>query len=99
MSVFSPTHAANLGDSCTDSVSCTVDNSTCFDGTCTCNPGFDQLNETFCEPILLDGICSESSNCTVNVQNSECTDGTCSCSNGFYKVNATTCEDRKFKNK
>ena len=85
-------HACRKGD-CLSA----INNSTCINNTCVCDPGFyaNEDNDTCILRKIGDTNCAVDLDCSAAVMWSNCTEGTCFCDSGFISINHdTVCRSR-----
>ncbi|RVE54896.1 hypothetical protein evm_000263 [Chilo suppressalis] len=78
-----------LGDVCQVDAECSdVENGVCVDGLCTCDDGYQQL-EDYCAPVI-GGRCEEDANCVIEDTICDNSTSTCQCSSEFV-ASADSC--------
>src|SRR6185437_16002128 len=76
-----------IGEMCSNSQQCTMENSECLRGICVCSEGYDYRNHTCVLAISYPGgRCVSNKNCYGNERKSQfshCVDGLCGCPAGY----------------
>ncbi|CAG5083973.1 Protein of unknown function [Cotesia congregata] len=79
-----------LGQFCTKSKPCGINNSDCIDNKCQCKPYFEEARDSECIPINFNKSCSFDIDCR-DIKHSMCFYGECTCKQNYAPVNFQTC--------
>ncbi|XP_065199479.1 uncharacterized protein LOC135831137 isoform X2 [Planococcus citri] len=92
VTIFSHATAAELGSSCFEDSDCHVENSRCYQKSCSCLPFYAAYNSTVClQSNMLGFECLIPEQCSKKVANSTCIGGICRCEPGFLQFRRHTC--------
>nr|XP_018912737.1 PREDICTED: uncharacterized protein LOC109041034 [Bemisia tabaci] len=85
-------NGSELGETCAANEDCSIENSHCYSGKCSCLPYYASYNYTVClQSTLLGFECHVPEQCSQKVANSSCIQGTCQCEQGFLQFRRHTC--------